>query len=370
MHYLQGGNSLVKRKIGVVLILVIVLLRSPYVVKSDERRLVFNVVDVEGDWDETTPMYVETTDPDDYKFVQINATNINDTNQLTNFQYMKYIVDFIDYELPTVSKPDIGYVFYNIVNFTDDNTVIRVSYGWNLEWDTGVVLYESNLRFFVNSTLVFNEYFATYGKSHQLEIQMWRTKSDQVGVYYRAGEESTEENLIILSQIEHWGIGNFTYWFNDDEVNTGYFSARFEDLSIQSGSDEGIQDPIENTDWGFFEPIRQIGLFILNLFVGLTKLILPSSVENLFEDLGDSLDDFVVPLTEMVVFVFSNFLELIILVNLALLMNGVTRAEKGDIAGILMPFFTFYGFMFSLAFTVINFIIAVIKALIEALPFI
>ena len=359
-----------KRKIGVALIIVLVLLGNTNIVQGDERRLAFKVVATVGDWDEVTPMYVETTDPDDYKFVQINATNINDTNQLINFQYMKYIIDFVDYELPTVSKPDIGYVFYNIINFTDDDIVIRVSYGWNLEWDTGVVLYESNLRFFVNSTLVFNEYFATYGKSHQLEIQMWRTKSDQVGVYYKAGEESTEENLVILSQIEHWGIGNFTYWFNDDEVNTGTFSARFEDLSIQSGSDEGIQDPIENTDWGFFEPIRQILITIIYFWYNVIKLVLPSSIEDLFEDLGDSLSDFVGPLTEMVVFIFDNFLELLILVNMGLLMNGVARAEKGDIAGILIPFFTFYGFMFSIAFTVINFIVAVIKALIEALPFI
>ena len=359
-----------KRKLGVVLIIVLMLLRSPYMAVGDERRLDLDVVYSEGDWDEVTPMYVETTDPDDYKFVQINATNINDTNQLTNFQYIKYIIDYVNFEPPTVDKQQIDYYFYNIINFTDDNTVVRFTYWWSLEWDTGVVLYEGLLRIFVNSSIVFNENFVTYGKSHQLEIQMWRTKSDQIGVYYKAGEESTEENLVILSQIEHWSIGNFTYWFSDDETNTGYFSVRFEDLSIHSGADEGIQDPIENTDWGFFEPIRQIGLFILNIFVGLTKLILPASVENLFEDLGDSLDDFVVPLTEMVLFIFTNFLPLLILVNLALLMNGVTQAEKGNIAGILIPFFTFYGFMFNIAFTVINFIVAVIKALIEALPFI
>jgi len=356
------------KKQVVLLIMLIIFSSNTIEIYGYENRLKLEIVNEIGDWDEITPMYVKTTNATDHKLAQTNATNINSTNYLYALQYFKYKIDFIEYELPTVSKTNIIYIHYLMMNFTSDNTVLRVSYRWDLEYDTGVVIYVGYLKIFVNSTIVFNESYTTYEKTHQFEIQIWRTKSDQLGVYFKVGEESTEDEMEILDPLLHWNLGNLTYWFSDEAPYTGYFTARFEDLSIQSGVDDGIADPIENPDWGFFEPLRQVLMFIVNIFVGLMRVILPDSIENFFDGIFDSISDFSGPIIEIIVWIGENFLEVIIAVNMFLLINGIEKAMKGELSEVITPFLTFYGFLFGVSFKVIGFVVSIIKIIVEAIP--
>lgn len=353
------------RKSYAIFFVIIIFIGIPQMVLADERKLEIEVVDTTGSWITTTPMFMETASSGSYKQVVVNATNINSTDVLNDFQYLKFIFDYIEYEEPTVSKTDIVYKFDLEMNFTDIDTKIKISYNWELEWDTGVVIYEGWLFIFIDDVLAVSINESGYDDTHELEIHIWRTKSNQIAVYY---ELNDEHDLKLYNPLSNWDIGNFTYWFEDEAGYTGTFTVRFNDLSIQSGTNEGIQDPIENTDWGFFDPIRQILLFILNVFIGVVRVVLPDSIEDFFDEMIDAIGDVAEPLTELTIFIFDNYLDLIILGNLALLLAGIQKAEEGDIGGALMPFFTFYGFFFSIAFKVIGFIVSVINAIVSALP--
>lgn len=342
-------------------------------VLGSERRLEFEVVDESGDWTINTPMLFKTEDSDNQVKSTVNATNINATNTLYAFQYFKVIFDYVEFESPDVSRVHRTYNADFHINFTDANFMIDIYYQWDLHYDTGVVLYSGTLNVNYEDSEgdgeIFYKEVSTYEKSHQLEIQIWRTKTDQLGFYYKLGQESTESDMDIFNVISDWDLGNFTYYISDDGYPmSGAFTLKFEDFSLQSGSDEGIQDPIENEDWGFFEPIRQILISIVNIFVGLIRVILPSSLEDLFDALVDALGEFAEPFSEFAIFIFENFLDLLILGNLMLLVGGFNNLREGNISGILQPFWSFWGFIFNIVISVVNFIIAVIKAFIEALP--
>ena len=360
----QGVGKM--RKMG-VLALLLVLFGSLTIASGTEYRMNLEVVETSGDWEKTTPMYFETEDSDNPVYAEVNATNINGVeDELYALQYLKYIVDFIDYEEPTVSKTRVEYVHYTIINFTESDNQIRIGFGWWLDWTLGVVTFQGTLSAFFNNQIVFSD--DVYDSdAHQYEIQLWRTKSNQLRMYYNIGEIDTNDGFKTLDVLSDWNVGNFTYYFETNDY-PGYFTADYEDLSYLSGVNEGIQDPIENSDWGFFEPIRQIFLGILNLFMGLIRVILPDGIENMLDDFLDALGDFVEPITEIILFIAANFLSLIIAMNLLLLLNGMEQAEKGNIADVMTPFFSFYGFIINVSFAVIRFIVSVIQTIVSIIP--
>jgi len=249
------------KKKGLVILLLVMSGLGAGMVEGDERKLELDVIDTSGSWVSATPMYLKTASSGSYKKAVINATNIDETDVLNDLQYTKFIFDYIEYEEPTVSKTFIKYKFDLAMNFTDISTTVRVIYDWELEYDTGVTVYDGWFFVVVNGSTIFQVNESGYDDTHRLEVHIWRTKSDQLAIYYKLNDE---DDLKLLNPLSSWDVGNFTYWFEDEVGYTGTFTVRFDDLSVQSGTDEGIQDPIENTDWGIFEPIRQILLFILD----------------------------------------------------------------------------------------------------------
>lgn len=333
-----------------------------------EKHLELAVVETAGDWDTTTPMFLNATDTVDEVYCEINATNINADNELIGMQYLYYIFDYVDYDEPTVGNPLIGYIHEVEINFTSISTIFKLRYNWQLTYDLGVTTYTGTLQAWLNSTMILTDIQYSYEKTHQLEMRFWRSKSSQFILYYKLGEESTVEDFITSDVLLDWNIGNFTYYF--ETSNEGAFVVVYEDFGYQCGSNEGISDPIEDESWGFFEPIRQIGLFIINLFLDLVKIVLPDDLEDVFDHYIDKLGSYIDPVLEIMFWMGDNWLEMLILINMFLLLKGVDAASEGDLANVIMPFWNFYSSLIGFVVSILGFIVNVIKTLIEAIPFI
>jgi len=79
--------------------------------------------------------------------------------------------------------------------------------------------------------------------------------------------------------------------------------------------------------------------------MSIIRVILPDWLEDFFDELIDTVDEWIEPITELAIYILDNFLEFLIMGNLVLLVSGIRKMEEGDVWGIVQPFWNFYGFV-------------------------
>jgi len=354
-----------KRKLLVFLMIGLILTANS-VIGGGKSSMTLEVVDSSGTWDTLTPMYLKTSDSEDVYYAEVNATNINATEPLEYLQYIHWIFDYINYSDPAEFSTD-EFDFLLEMEF-GDATYCNVSYNWEIEDDGLETTYAGYLDVYINDTHLVDK--ADYGVSetHKIEFHLWRSKSNQIVVQWLFGEAGDSDRAV-GAIIGNWGIENFTYTFQTISGREAYFEVMWKELSYQCGSNEGISDPVTNENWGIFEPIRQILLFILDLFIGLIDLILPEKIEKVFHHYLDRLDDYIDPFLDVILWLGSNWLEILLLIHVFLIIRGVERASKGDLLGLILPLWEFYGKIFNITMRIVGFIVNIIKAMLEAIPF-
>jgi len=326
------------------------------------------VVDTSGNWVVVSPMFFNTTDSTNTVYAKINATNIGNGTIEEPLGYLQYYK--FDFEVLENSIPDFGeygelrhYLWIEL-----GNTLVNMSWIWIIFEDVATV-YSADMDVYVNDTHLIDKYHTSKDHTDSLELHFWRSKSNQLIIQYVPGTGNALR-FTYGDIISNWDVWNFTYsceTITDREMS---FTLVYNDLSYQCGSNEGISDPVSNESWGIFEPIRQILLFILNLFIGLIDLILPEKIENVFHHFLDRLDDYINPFLDIFLWLGSNWLEILLLIHVFLIIRGVERASKGDILGLILPLFEFYTMIFNMVMRIVGFIVNIIKAMIEAIPFI
>jgi len=353
----------VKRKVLVFLMLGLILTVGS-VQATGKISMTIEVVESSGTWTELTPFYLKTTDYENPVYAECNATNIDNEEPLDFLQYLHWILNYT-----ALSEPELGenmdVEFLLELNFTG-GTYVNVSYNWKLDWDIAGTLYTGDLDMYVNSTHLVDKEVYSFDSSYHPEFYLWRSKSNQIYFQYKVGN-TVDRKISAVNKA--WSLNNFTYYFRTVTGSEFAFAVLFEDFGYQCGANEGISDPVSNENWGIFEPIRQILLFILNLFMGLIDLILPERIEKVFHNFLDNLSTYIDPFLDIIVWLGANWLNLLVLIHVFLIIRGIDRATKGDIVGFLMPLLNFYGTIFNITMKIINFVVSIIKAVIEALPF-
>jgi len=333
---------------------------------AGETQFRLEVTNTIGDWEVVSPMYYNTTDDQSRVYAKVNATNINASNPLDHLQYFNYKWTILEHSIPSFGSH--SYLTQAYTMWLDDNIPFATVWTWDIYEDVATA-YSATFEVYINNTLWIDETHTSEAHTDSLEFHMWRTKSNQIVIWYKPGTRAylkfTYGNIIF----PNWSISEFyyeTYTTTNFEMS---FTMEYDDFSYQCGSNEGIKDPIVDENWGVFEPIRQVLLFILRIFIGLIKIILPSEMEDAFDDLLEDLGNFVTPVLGVFVWVGDNFLTIIVVVNCLLLLNGMTQAVEGEVKDVITPFITFYSTIGNISFKVINFIISIIRTLLEAIPF-
>ena len=352
-----------KARQALVLLNLFLVLSVGSVSAFGEINLKLEVTETTGNWNVTTPMFLNTTDDTNPVSAYINATNISPQEPLEYLQYLHWIFYYHDYTDPSeLGNKKIH--FYQEINFTS-GMMFTCSYMWLLHKDV-TVTYTGTLKCYFNNKLLLSETEYGYDDTYKLEIHLWRAKSDQLLVQWKLGNN---QDRGIGDINPNWNVNNFSYSFYTVQAIPMDFCVTFEDFGYHCGTNEGISDPVSNENWGIFEPIRQILLFILNLFMGLIDLILPERIEKVFHNFLDNLSTYIDPFLDIIVWLGANWLDLLVLIHVFLIIRGIERAAKGDIVGFLMPLLNFYGTIFNITMKIINFVVSIIKAVIEALPF-
>ena len=354
-----------KRKL-LIFTIILLILTAGSVSVAYESTLNLEVTESGGEWETLTPMFLNCSETENTAYALINATNIDENNTLSYLQYFRWIFNYLEFEDP----PDF---YTNEVDFLlimefEDSTTIKIAYDWEIEDDGLEQTYAGYITIFVNESQLVN--VSDYGISdtRKLEIHLWRSKSNQVIIQWKFGEAGSQDRAL-GAILTNWNVKTFNYTFSTIVEREMSFTVVFEDLSYQCGSNEGISDPVTNENWGIFEPIRQILLFILKLFIGLIDLILPEKIEGVFHHFLERLNDYIDPFLDVILWLGTNWLEILLLIHVFLIIRGVERASKGDLLGLILPLWEFYTKLFNMVMRIVGFIVNIIKAMLEAIPF-
>lgn len=333
---------------------------------AGETQFNLEITETTGDWEIVSPMFYKTFDDENLVTAKAEAININASNQLDYLQYFSY-----KWALSNNSIPDFGDHSWLTIRYDfefNDDVPLAIIWLWTVEEDI-TTLYTGNLLVYINYTLwIDHEYYgetATKG----FECHFWRTKSNQIKLWWKYGEGNWKKYTYGSVIISDWSISEFSMEVFTTLYHELSFTLEYDDFSYQCGSNEGIKDPISDETWGIFEPIRQILLFVMRLFIGLIKLVLPSELEDAFDDFLEDLGNFVSPIADIFIWIGENFIDVIIAVHMVLLLMGIKNAQEGEIKEVIMPFWQFYAIIGGIGFHVINFVVSIVKALIELLPF-
>lgn len=356
-----------KKAISVcVILLIVVSTLSTVQALADVSKMQLEVVEHTGEWETVTPMYLNATDLDDPVYARINATNINMTEPLEYLQFLHWIFNFSQYSEPELSDVLSEVIYQLDINFTN-GIEVRVKYVWQLVWDIAGTMYIGYLDVWYDGVSLVDKNYYSWATTHRFEFYMWRSKSNQIIFQWNLG---SEQDRAMSEPNNNWNVGNFSYVFATVDTIEMTFTCVFEDFGYLCGTNEGIADPVTNENWGMFEPLRQVLLFVLKLFFAATRAILPDELEAVFEHYIEKLGNYIDPVLEIMIWMGENWLDLLIIIHLFLLVQGVEKATKGELADVIMPFWNLWSGILGIAFKILNFVFSVIKAVISAIPFI